>query len=43
MSGSRACESGGQQLYAAFAALPGKLNGFLATTAEAAAAGSAAR
>ena len=29
-------QSGGQQLYAAFAALPGKLNGFLATTAEAA-------
>ena len=29
-------KSGGQQLYAAFAALPGKLNGFLAATAEAA-------
>jgi hypothetical protein len=29
-------KSGGQQLYAAFAALPGKLNSFLATTAEAA-------
>src|SRR5215510_8035638 len=29
-------KSGGQQLYAAFAALPGRLNGFLAATAEAA-------
>jgi len=29
-------KSGGEQLYAAFAALPGKLNGFLAATAEAA-------
>ncbi len=29
-------QAGGQQLYAAFAALPGKLNGFLAATAEAA-------
>ena len=29
-------QAGGTQLYAAFAALPGKLNGFLAATAEAA-------
>ena len=29
-------QSGGPQLYAAYAALPGKLNGFLAATAEAA-------
>jgi hypothetical protein len=29
-------QSGGPQLYAAYATLPGKLNGFLATTAEAA-------
>jgi hypothetical protein len=32
-------QSGGQELYAAFAALPGKLNGFLAATAEAARSG----
>ena len=36
MSGSQGLQAGGPQLYAAFAALPGKLNGFLAATAEAA-------
>lgn len=34
--------SGGQDLHAAFAALPGRLNGFLAATADAAPAGSPA-
>jgi len=32
----RGLQAGGTQLYAAFSALPGKLNGFLAATAEAA-------